>query len=200
MAPAREKPRDLREDCIREALAIIAADGIEALSLRDVARRLGVSHQAPYKHFPSREHIMAEVLTRAYAGFARHLDKRQRDPDPHTDMKYLGQSYLEYARKHPLQYKLMFSTSLPDPDQHPDMMAEARHALGILQESIAMLPGKEQGDVNLDALFVWSTMHGLASIMKTKLGQQMGLTDGTMARSSRHILERIGRALTGEAM
>ncbi|MFX4450801.1 TetR/AcrR family transcriptional regulator, partial [Acinetobacter baumannii] len=52
------------------------------LSLRDVARRLGVSHQAPYKHFPSRDHILAEVVGRAYASFAAHLEKRPRSDDP----------------------------------------------------------------------------------------------------------------------
>jgi len=52
MTSGKGKPGDLREACIREALAIIEVGGVESLSLREVARRLGVSHQAPYKHFP----------------------------------------------------------------------------------------------------------------------------------------------------
>ena len=61
---AKPSPRsgNLREACIAEAFRIIEDAGLEALSLREVARRLGVSHQAPYKHFPSRDHIVAEIL------------------------------------------------------------------------------------------------------------------------------------------
>ena len=66
MAERSSKSGDLREACVKEALAIIAEGGIDSLSLRDVARRLGVSHQAPYKHFPSRDHILAEVVGRRF--------------------------------------------------------------------------------------------------------------------------------------
>jgi AcrR family transcriptional regulator len=59
MATSSNRTGDLREACVKQALEIIAKGGIDSLSLRDVARRLGVSHQAPYKHFPSRDHILA---------------------------------------------------------------------------------------------------------------------------------------------
>ncbi|MCG8692745.1 MAG: TetR/AcrR family transcriptional regulator, partial [Minwuiales bacterium] len=74
MAEKKPVPKDLREACVREALAIIDTSGVEELSLREVARRLGVSHQAPYRHFPSRDHILAEIVTRAFESFARYLD------------------------------------------------------------------------------------------------------------------------------
>ena len=72
MAP----PAQLREACIAAAREAIARHGIESLSLRDVARRLGVSHQAPYKHYPSRDHLLAEVMRCGFQQFARHLDAR----------------------------------------------------------------------------------------------------------------------------
>jgi len=58
---------DLRERCVTEALAIIQEQGVEQLSLRDVARRLGVSHQAPYKHYANRDALLAEVVARELA-------------------------------------------------------------------------------------------------------------------------------------
>ena len=128
--PARKsRPTDLREACIREALAIIETSGVEQLSLRDVARRLGVSHQAPYKHFPSRDHILAEIVARAFEAFAAHLDARPRRADPYEDLREMGLAYVGYAREHPLQYRLMFGTPLPNPSQHPDMMDRAQHEL-----------------------------------------------------------------------
>ena len=196
MATMSSKNEDLREACVKEALAIIAKGGIDALSLRDVARRLGVSHQAPYKHFPSREHILAEVVGRAYAGFAAYLEKRPRDDDPYIDLGNLGRCYLDYARKHPLHYQLMFGTPLPDPAEHPEMMAKAEHAFATLRETISRLPGRgPDADVDLDALFAWSVVHGLASILQTPATEKVGLRKAAIAEATAHTLGLIGKAL-----
>jgi len=198
MTAGSKRPGDLREACVKEALAIIAKGGIDSLSLRDVARRLGVSHQAPYKHFPSREHILAEVVGRAFASFAAHLEKRPRSEEPYRDLGHLGQSYLDYARKHPLHYQLMFGTALPDPALHPEMMARAEHAFKALREAIAKLPGRlPHSDLDLDALFAWSVVHGVASILRTPATEQLGLGKATIAEATAHTLGRIGEALGG---
>lgn len=52
----------------------MAAQGTEGLSMRDVARKLNISHQAPYKHFPSRTHLLAEIMRRCFEDFARFID------------------------------------------------------------------------------------------------------------------------------
>jgi AcrR family transcriptional regulator len=105
-------PLELRDACIVAAQEVIAERGIENLSLRDVARKLGVSHQAPYKHYPSRDHLLAEVMRRCFQRFAAHLDARQRFDDPAQDLESLGVQYLSYAQEHPLEYRLMFQHHL----------------------------------------------------------------------------------------
>ena len=195
MAGKNNKTRDLREACVKEALAIVAKGGLDALSLRDVARRLGVSHQAPYKHFPSREHILAEVVSRAYASFAGYLAKRRRSDDPYQDLGHLGQAYLDYARKHPLHYQLMFSAPLPDPAEHLEMMTQARQAFAMLREAIEKLPGRSpHSDVDQDAMFAWSVVHGLASIQQTHAAEQVGFGKATIVKASAHTLALIGAA------
>ena len=82
----RAEKRKLRDECVNEGLSIIAEGGVEALNLREIARRLNVSHQAPYKHFPSRDHVLAEIVSRAFAAFASRLDARPRSSDPHEDL------------------------------------------------------------------------------------------------------------------
>lgn len=183
------------------ALAIIERDGVEALSLRDVARQLGVSHQAPYKHFPSRDHILAEIVARAFAGFAAHLDARPSGADAQADLAAMGRAYLAYAAAHPLQYRLMFGTPLPDADEHPAMMREARHAFSLLRDGLARVAGERGAPASADALdqdalYVWASMHGLASIRTSCAVDTLGLSPDTLAGAGAHGLARVSLALS----
>ena len=200
MAARKSKIEDLREACLREALAIIEASGLEGLSLREVSRRLGVSHQAPYKHFRSRDHILAEIVSRAFASFAQYLEDRPRTGDPDADLGEMGQAYFRYALAHPLQYRLMFGTPLPDPEQHPDMMQQAQHAFSLLRDAIAQLPlqsgePRPPARVDFDALFVWSTIHGLSSILESHAVETLDLSQATLDEAIPQTLMRIGFAL-----
>ncbi|MEM1203815.1 MAG: TetR/AcrR family transcriptional regulator [Acidobacteriota bacterium] len=205
MSERKAKPEDLREACIQEALGIIETAGVEKLSLREVSRRLGVSHQAPYKHFPSRDHILAEIVARAFASFARYLEARPRTGDPDGDLGEMGKAYFSYAMAHPLQYRLMFGTPLPDPAEHPEMMRQSRHAFSLLREGIGDLesvlpipdavPGTEGYADELDALFIWATIHGMASILQSHTLQTLGLPNEVVEASPFHALQRIGVAM-----
>lgn len=184
---------------MREALAIIETQGLEKLSMREVARRLGVSHQAPYKHFASRDHILAEIIGRAFAAFADYLDSGARTGTAHSDMDYMGRAYLAYATRHPLNYRLMFGTPLPDPAVHPDMMAKARHAFALLRDNIALLHRQaarspSENAIDLDALYIWSTLHGLAGILKADAVNSIGLSSDLLGRAPAAVLARIGGA------
>jgi AcrR family transcriptional regulator len=195
--PKTEKPRDLREACVEEAFAIVGELGVEGLSIREVARRLRVSHQAPYKHFPSSDHLLAEIARRAFARFAQSLDARPRTGHPAEDMRALGMAYFEFAHRHPAHYRLMFGGRLPDPREHPEMLREAKHAFGILLGSVRDLHGgrASERDAQLDALFVWATVHGLATILETRALAQTGLPEETLRDALPHTLDRIGRAM-----
>jgi len=202
MPADRERPEDLKEGCVTEALAIIAAEGLEKLSLREVARRLGVSHQAPYRHFPSRDHILAAVVARAFDHFALYLDDRQRVPDdPAQDLCGMGLAYLSYAGEHPLQYRLMFATPLPDPANHPGMMLSARHAFTLLEQGVGRMRAA-QGQpasanlITLDALFIWSALHGLAGIQGGCAVTTLGLSQDILGQAPGHLLNRIGQAMS----
>ena len=130
---------DLREACVVAAHAVIAERGIEKLSLREVARELGVSHQAPYKHYPSRDHLLAEVMKRCFQRFAAHLSASLHGIDPETDMDGLGRAYLQYAMENPLEYRLMFGTPWPDTAQHTELLEDARHSFDVLREARDLL-------------------------------------------------------------
>ena len=168
-----KEKRDVREECVAEALRIISQQGVESLSLREVSRRLNISHQAPYKHFPSRDHILAEVILRAFAEFtdvlkdAINSNSLASIGDPMVALAAIGRAYLEYAAHNPLQYRLMFGTPLPDFAEHPQLAEKAGEAFLILKQAVRAVK-KDAGEdqVMQDALFAWSTVHGLASILQ----------------------------------
>jgi AcrR family transcriptional regulator len=197
-ADAAPRAGDLRERCLEAAHAVIAERGLEALSLREVARHLGVSHQAPYKHFDSRDHLLAEVMRRCFERFAAHLEARARHDDPEADLGALGQQYLSFALEHPLEYRLMFGTPWPESATDRGLARDARLAFRVLQQVLARLhsaPSPQDEAVELDALYVWSVMHGLATILQSDVMDKLDLRKKVLARAAQHVMARIGDAL-----
>ncbi len=180
LSPTRKNlTKDLRESCVQAAHEVIAERGVEGLSLRDVARKLGVSHQAPYRHYPSRDHLLAEVMRRCFENFAAYLDQRLAADTPRQDLAALGEQYLRYAQAHPLEYRLMFGTPWPEPAQHPELVRDAQHAFNVLRGVLQRVHGNDANKataVDLDALFIWSCMHGLASIMQANVVAHLNLS------------------------
>lgn len=202
--PAQKKtepPLELRDACIVAAQALIAERGIENLSLREVARKLGVSHQAPYRHYPSRDHLLAEVMRRCFQGFAAHLDARCRHEDPAQDLESLGLQYLTFAREHPLEYRLMFSTTWPESAEQAELVGDATHAFDVLRGVLRRLHGdtaEAREMVELDALFIWSTVHGLAGVLNGQCIEKLGLTAEVLQQVVRHAMDRVESGLVGK--
>jgi AcrR family transcriptional regulator len=194
--PTKERI-NLRDACVDAAREVIANEGIEKLSLRDVARRLGVSHQAPYRHFASRDHLLAEVMRRCYDQFATHLNARPNNPDPHADMHALGERYLSFALSHPLEYRLMFNTPWPQSAEHPDLIHQANQAFDTLRRVMTQVhPVKSPTKaVDLDALFVWSCMHGLAGILSANCTTHLTLSPTVHKQAVSHVMGLIGHGL-----
>jgi AcrR family transcriptional regulator len=190
---------DLRDACICAAREAIARHGVESLSLRDVARRLGVSHQAPYKHYPSRDHLLAEVMRRCFQQFAQDLDAREHFHEPLQDLKSLCSQYLNYAEQHPLEYRLMFGTPWPAAREHSDLLHKSTHAFDILRHVLRRIHGdsvKQQQRVDLDAMFVWSAMHGLVGVMNGNCIDELGLQQTMLSQVVQHVVDGVARGLS----
>ncbi len=191
---------DLREACLAEAMAIINTAGVERLSLREVARRIGVSHQAPYRHFASRDHLLAEIVRRAYADFAAALRAAPCTADPAADSLAMGLAYVRFALTEPLKYRLMFGGSLPDPVAHPEMMRGARDAFEVLRTALARIPAArgetpDREAIDSEALFAWSSLHGVVSLLRTDAMGTLDLAPGARDAFVMQALQRIGAGL-----
>jgi AcrR family transcriptional regulator len=196
-----DTPLDLKDACIEAAHSVIAEHGIEKLSLRDVARKLNVSHQAPYKHYASRDHLLAEVIRRCFKQFTLALNGRKRSAVPIDDMRSLGASYLGYALAHPLEYRLMFGTPWPEPAAHAGLVKDAVHAFDVLRVVLRRVHGAgaaQRAKVDLDAMFIWSNMHGLASIMQANVMAHLELAPKVSAKAGEHIMHMMSLAMAAE--
>lgn len=196
--PADSDPLPLKEACLRAAREAIAEQGVEQLSLREVARRLGVSHQAPYRHYPSRDHLLVEVMRRCFRDFAAFLDARAEQPDARQDLAALGARYLEYATRHPVEYRLMFGTPWPAIGAELGLAADAVHAFDVLRRVLRRLHGGNAAArrrVDLDALFIWANMHGMATITQSDVMTHLALASKVEAGAASHMFGMIAAAL-----
>lgn len=194
----------LKEACVQAAREVIAEHGVESWSMRDVARKLAISHQAPYRHFESRDHLLAEIMRRCFADFARHLDARPRTGQPEADLEAMGNAYLAYAREKPLEYRLMFGTPWPEPAQHVELVQHAVHAFDLLRDSLRALhrdQPESPTQVDRQAMFIWSTLHGMASLTQANVMQHLTLAPGVESALAGDVMARIGLGLglPGEA-
>lgn len=96
---------DLRRAILGAALDVIAAEGPTALSLRDLARRAGVSHAAPAHHFKDRTGLLTAIAAEGYALLAAALDTAD-------DLRDAGVRYVRFAREHSAHFQVMFSPEL----------------------------------------------------------------------------------------
>ncbi|MET9769623.1 TetR/AcrR family transcriptional regulator [Streptomyces sp. NPDC006415] len=149
---------DLRRAILAAALDVIAAEGPAALSLRDLARRAGVSHAAPAHHFKDRTGLLTAVAAEGYALFADALAGA-------PDLRERGVAYVRFAATHPAHFQVMFQPDLHRPDD-PDLLAARARATEALRAGVADLPpGGRGADDRLAGVAAWSLAHGFATLL-----------------------------------
>lgn len=149
---------DLRRAILSAALDAIAAEGPAALSLRDLARRAGVSHAAPAHHFKDRTGLLTGVAAEGYALFADALAGA-------PDLRERGVAYVRFAATHPAHFQVMFQPDLYRADD-PDLLSARARATDALRARVADLPPGGRGeDDRLAGVAAWSLAHGFATLL-----------------------------------
>ena len=165
-ALVKSPPENLRRTLLDASLDLITAEGLEGFSMREVARRAGVSHQAPYHHFPDREAIMAAIVAEGFQGLRdRSLAAFDGINDPHARFTAIGRAYVDFALSHPAHFKLMFRSEHVREDRHDEARACAQGAYDVLESvarDVAAATGHGEREV---ALTAWSMVHGLSTLM-----------------------------------
>jgi AcrR family transcriptional regulator len=150
---------DLPAALRRAAGKMLEKEGLEALTLRTLARRTGVSHAAPYRHFRRREALLAAL---AADGFAM-LGRAQREAAASGGLRAMGEAYVRFALRHPQRFRLMFGGRLKIA-RHAALREVALKTFeglsGALAERVGNAPRARDASIA-----AWALVHGLAQLL-----------------------------------
>lgn len=181
--PAKETPYhhgDLRQSLIEAALELITEkQDAKTLSLREVARRVGVSHAAPYRHFADKEALLAAVAEEGFHLLLSYLRDAmaQVSSDPVRRLQASGVGYVRFAIAHPSHYRVMFSALQADCLDYPGLQESGDQAFAVMVNEITagQAAGRmKAGDPQQLAWISWSLVHGLAMLL---IERQLPLAD-----------------------
>lgn len=154
---------NLKPALIEAADALIREKGIEGFSLRECARRAGVTIGAPAHHFGSATGLLTEVALLGYDSLGQALNEITPTGDPAGDLRRLALAYVNFALTHPGRFRLMFRPDLVD-RADPRYAEASKRALTGFAGSIARRQGAGT-DRMADIFVVWSSIHGMASLV-----------------------------------
>jgi AcrR family transcriptional regulator len=158
----------LREALLEAAIQLIAEVGPAGFSLREVARRAGVSHNAPYRHFPEQKDLLAAVAAQGFRELNQAmLDAVKRHRNSVSRLKRAGLTYVEFALGRPEHFTVMFDVPVASKQEDPCDAEAAEQAFGTLLGLVKHCQDEGRlpaGDTRQFALLAWSMVHGIAKL------------------------------------
>ncbi|GAA3902914.1 TetR/AcrR family transcriptional regulator [Actinoplanes auranticolor] len=152
---------DLRRALLAAAAEAITEEGPAALSLRDLARRAGVSHAAPAHHFGDKRGLLTALAAEGFDRLAAALRETRGATGSFLE---LGVTYVRFATTHRAHFEVMWRPDLYRADD-PALLAARDRSSAALYSGVADLPdGQAGGDVRETGLAAWSLAHGFATL------------------------------------
>lgn len=185
---------DLRRALITEGRAMIGDEGLENLSLRAVARRAGVTHAAPYRHFVDKDALVAAIAEEGFETLIETMREHgQREADGPAALLAMGVAYVLHAVDHPADFRAMWSGHLIESGRFPSLVEHAHVSRSLFEDALSRARGGLPTDVtrSLVALSAWSLVHGLAHLLLDGLvagipREQLPLVIAAVLRHSHH--------------
>ncbi|MEM7247042.1 MAG: TetR/AcrR family transcriptional regulator [Acidobacteriota bacterium] len=183
---------DLRRALLDAALELIREKDVGGVSLRAIARRVGVTNAAPYHHFPNKSALLREVAAEGFRKMAEVMEAEiaslPEGATPIVRLEAMGRAYVRFAVAHPAHYRVMFREDL-DPDEESAELTSGRDAcFGKLLATAGELAEGSPERAQSIALTAWSCVHGLSSLWN----------DGALGRKGfEGSSEELARVVTG---
>lgn len=160
---------NLRAELLEQAVEQLKHTPAEQLSLRAVARALGVSQTAPYRHFNDKEALLAAIATRGYRELLRLLAsaRDQGGDSAAQQLRLVARAYVDFAARQEQLFKLMFGPLVQPSVDHPELRVVSRQTLLLVQEILQHGMQRrefEAQDVIYLANASWAGIHGVATL------------------------------------
>jgi AcrR family transcriptional regulator len=188
---ARPAP-DLRTTLLESAAGVVARSGVGHVSIRDLARRAGVSHAAHRYHFASRTGLLTALAAEGHRLLAGVLEQA-------ADVSFLevGVAYVRFARDHPGHFTVMFTPDVLDPAD-AELAAARSRTFAVLQNGVNTLAAQGRlEDARAAVVAAWSLVHGFATLAATGNLAGSGLTDQADADQLLDLARRAAGMLYG---
>lgn len=156
------RPDDLRRQVLDAAVSIAAESGPDAISMREVARIAGVSHQAPYHHFGDRAGIFAAIAEEGFRDLAGVIEA-----SADHGSSAMCEAYVHFALTHKGHFRVMMRNDLCSLESYPSALFQADRAFNALRNQVVASLGIAFSDdeVNAQTTYMWSVAHGLATLL-----------------------------------
>lgn len=161
---------NLRAELLASAIAQLARNDQEHLSLRALARGLGVSQTAPYRHFADKEALLAAMAAEGYRQLLVNLQQAGGEvgDSPADQLAALARTYVDYAAQNASLFKLMFGPVVQPPDKHPELREVSRETFAavqhILQRGVDSGLFAQADDLRYLTNVAWASIHGMAML------------------------------------
>ena len=166
---------NLRDEILRAAYGFVKENGYAAMSLRGIADECNVSATAIYRHYETKEHLLADVVAEGFVEFNKSVEGKEED-----DIFQRCENYLAFAFDNYNIYDLLFSQSVVEFLNFPKILEVADKAFESLLKSVKE-HDKSLNDLSASnkAIHIWSFLHGMSSISK-KMDVAFNLPDSEM--------------------
>ncbi len=159
----------LRQALLEGAMKLLEENGAPQLSLREAARKAGVSQTAPYRHFTSKEALLAALAAQGFQDLCTAMDKAKAATDNAAEnLHAMGRAYVGFALARPQLFRLMFGPEISDKSAFPETDAAARGAYSRLARAVEAYLAARRIHLKtpqVPAVTAWSLVHGLAALL-----------------------------------
>ncbi len=159
---------DLRRALIDAALELVTELGPSGITLREAARRAGVTHAAPYRHFADKEGLLAAVAEEGFQRLKGEIQLALAQSGTRERVETVGVAYVRFARHNPSQFRVMFGSEIGDKRLYPSLTHADQAVFDLVCGAIgsAQAAGEmPRGDPARMGLVAWSMLHGVAALV-----------------------------------
>jgi AcrR family transcriptional regulator len=161
---------DLKNALIKAGVEILSKEGIEGLSLRKVAQHAGVSHSAPYSHFPDKQSLIAAISTEGFNQLYNELDAAisAYRSDPKRQLQGGAWAYVQFAMNNTDTFKIMFSGVLVKEKEYPAFVEISHKTFELVVDVVKACQSAgilKPGTPEITAVAVWGQIHGIISLV-----------------------------------